>query len=145
MTPETETLSHAAVSNGGDGSDTTTTRASETRESNSSNWGRGSGQGGRTRRGGYQGRDGRGRRFNRPSYTSLTRNFKGEVEHFGAVLGATSEQREAKDQYKKFSKKLKQYIIREFQNPEDIVVLVRDLKYSTTVSNTSRPTSMSTE
>ena len=29
--------------------------------------------------------------------------INGEVEDFGAVLGTTSEQREAKDQYKKFA------------------------------------------
>ena len=44
------------------------------------------------------------------------------------VLGIMSEQREAKDQYKKFSEKPKQYILRVFQNPEDIIVLVRYLK-----------------
>ena len=55
------------------------------------------------------------------------------MEDFGAVLGTTSEQREAKDQYKKFSKKLKQYILRVFQNPEDIIVLVRDFKDPTIV------------
>ena len=58
------------------------------------------------------------------------------MEDLGAVLGATSEQREAKDQYKKFSEKMKQYILREFQNYEDIIVLVRDLKYPTTILNT---------
>ena len=54
----------------------------------------------------------------------MIRNFKGEVEDFGAVLGITSEQREAKDQYKKFSENLRQYILREYHNPEDIIVLV---------------------
>ena len=58
------------------------------------------------------------------------------MEDLGAVLGATSEQIEAKDQYKKFSEKMKQYILREFQNSEDIIVLVRDLKYPTTILNT---------
>ena len=58
------------------------------------------------------------------------------MEDLGAVLGATSEQIEAKDQYKKFSEKMKQYILREFQNYEDIIVLVRDLKYPTTILNT---------
>ena len=58
-----------------------------------------------------------GGRFNPPEYTSSIRNSKGEVEDFGVVLGTTSEQREAKDQYKKFSKNLKQYILRYFQKP----------------------------
>ena len=38
-----------------------------------------------------------------------------EKWNFFAILGTTSEQREDKDQYKKFSKKLKQYILREFK------------------------------
>ena len=67
------------------------------------------------------------------------------MEDFGTVLGTTYKQREAKYQYKKFSEKLKQYILREFQNPEEIIVLVRDLKYPTTVLNTSRPTSLLSE
>ena len=47
------------------------------------------------------------------------------MEDFGAVLGTTPEQREAKDQYNKFSEKLKQYILRVFQNREYIIVMVR--------------------
>ena len=67
------------------------------------------------------------------------------MDNFGVVLGTTYEQREAKDQCNKFSEKLKQYILRVFQNPEDIIVLVRYLKDPTTVLNTSRPTAMSAE
>ena len=145
MTPETETASTAAWSNDRDGSDATITSASNTSESNSSNGGRGSGQGGCTGRGGHQGCGGRGGRFNQLEYTSSIRNFKGEVEDFGAVLGTTSEQREAKYQYKKFSKKLKQYILRVFHNPEDIIVLVRYLKYPTIILNTSIPIALSAE
>ena len=145
MTPETETASPAAEINGGDSSDTTITRASETSEPNSRKGETGRGRGGCTRRGGHQGRGGRGRHFNRPAYTSLIRNFKGEVEDFGAVLGTTSEQREAKDRYKKFSEKLKQYILRVFQNNEDVIVLVRYIKDHTIVFNTSRPTVLSEE
>ena len=103
MTPETETTSSAAGSNGGDGSDATITSASETSESNSSNGGQGRGRGDCSGRGGHQGCGARGQHFNCPSYTSSIRNFNGEVEDFGAVLGTTSEQREAKDQYKKFA------------------------------------------
>ena len=65
------------------------------------------------------------------------------MEDFDAVLGTMCEQREAKDQYKKFSDNLKQYILRLFQNPEYIIVLVRDLKDHTIVLNTSRPTALS--
>ena len=64
---------------------------------------------------------------------------------FGAVLGTMSEQREAKGQYKKFSEKLKQYILRVFQNTEDIIALVRDLKDPTIVLNASRSTALSTK
>ena len=67
------------------------------------------------------------------------------MEDFGADLGTTSEQREAKDQYKKFSKMLKQYILRQFHNTEDIIVLVRYLKYNKNLLNTSEPTSLSEE
>ena len=67
------------------------------------------------------------------------------MEDFGAVLGTTSEQREAKYQYKKFSKKLNQYILRELHNLEDIFVPVRYLKYPTTILNTSRTTALSSE
>ena len=55
------------------------------------------------------------------------------------VLGATYEQREAKDQCNKFSEKLKQYILRVFQSPEDIIVLVRDLKDPTIVKTHQDP------
>ena len=48
------------------------------------------------------------------------------MEDLGVVLGTLSEKREAKDQYKKFNEKLKQYILGEIQNPEDIIFLVRD-------------------
>ena len=47
------------------------------------------------------------------------------MEDSRTVLGTMYEQREAKDQYNKLSKKLKQYIIRVLQNPEDIIVMVR--------------------
>ena len=67
------------------------------------------------------------------------------MEDFGAVLGTTSEQREAKYKYNKFSEKLKQYTLIEFHNPEDIIVLVRDLKYPTIVLNTSRTTALPAE
>ena len=108
MTPETETATPAAGSNGRDGSDTTTTRSSETIESSSSNGGQGLRKGDCHVRGGHQGRGGLGRRFNHPAYKSSNRKFKGEVEDFGTVLGTTSEQREAKDQYRKLIEKLKQ-------------------------------------
>ena len=67
------------------------------------------------------------------------------MEDFGAVLGTMSEQREAKDQYKKFSEKPKQYILRVFQNLEDIIVLVRYLKYPKIVLNSSIPTALLAE
>ena len=67
------------------------------------------------------------------------------MEDFGAVLGTTSEQREAKDQYKKFSENLKQYTLRVSHNPEYIIVQVRDLKDPKIVLNTSSPTLLSAE
>ena len=44
------------------------------------------------------------------------------------VLGTTAKQREATDKYIKFREKLKQYILLEFHKPEDIIIMVRDLK-----------------
>ena len=114
-------------------------------KSSASNRGQGRGRGSRTGRGSHQGRGGRGRRFNRPEYKSSIRNFKVEVDNFGVVLGITAKQRESKDQNKKFSEKLKQYILQEFQNPEEIFILVRDLKDPTTFFKTSRTTALSTE
>ena len=67
------------------------------------------------------------------------------MEDFGAVLGNTSEQRGAKDQYRKFIKKLKQYILRVFQKHEYIIVLVRYLKDPNFFLNASRPTALSAE
>ena len=55
------------------------------------------------------------------------------------------EQRKAKHQYKKFRYKMKQYVLQELQNPEDIIVLVQYLKYSIPVLDTSRTTAISTE
>ena len=107
MTPEPETASPAAGSNDEDNSDAKITHAYETSESSSRNGRRGCGQGYHTRRGNHQVCGGRVQCFNRSAYTSLIRDFKGEVEDFGAVLGATSEQREDNDQYKKFGEKLK--------------------------------------
>ena len=73
----------------------------------------------------------------------MIRNFKGEVEEFRAVLGTMSEQRESKDQYKKFGENPKQYILRVLYNPEYIMVLIRYLKDLTTVLNTSITTELS--
>ena len=117
MTSETETASPAAGRNVGDVSDAKISLASETRESNSRNGVQGRVQGGHSSRGGHQRNVRRGGRFNCPAYTSSIRNFKGEVEDFGAVLGSTSEQIEDKDQNKKFREKLKHYILRVLQNP----------------------------
>ena len=112
MTPEIETVPPAAGSNSRIGSGTTITCVSDnTRKSSARNRGRGHGRESCKGRGGHQGRDRRVRCFNRPSYTSLIGNFKGEVENFSAFLGTTAKQREAKYQYKNFREKLKRYIL----------------------------------
>ena len=69
-----------------------------TRKPSSRNGGQGRGQCGVGGRGSYQGRAGRGRRFNHPAYASLISNFKREVHDSGTVLGNTGNKREAKDQ-----------------------------------------------
>ena len=146
MTTETETVSLATGINGGDGSDAKITRVSATTsKSIASNGVQVYVWVGHTGIVDHQGWGGRGGRFNHPEYTSFIRKFKVKVDGFGTVLGTTAEQREFEDQYKNFSKNLKQYIQLEFRNTEDIIVLIRDLKYPTTVLNTSRPTALSTE
>ena len=67
MTPEIEMASPSVGINSGDKSDATITRASETSESNSNNGGQGRGWVCCTGRGGNQGRDGIGVRFNLPA------------------------------------------------------------------------------
>ena len=57
----------------------------------------------------------------------------------------TAKQRESKDQWKKISEKLKQYILQELQNPEDIIDLVLDLKDPMTVLDTSQLTALFTK
>ena len=84
----------------------------DTSESIANNRGRKRGQGGHTIRGSHQECGVQYGRFNLPVYTSSIRNFNEEVDDFIAVLGTTAEQREAKDQYRKFSENLKQYILR---------------------------------
>ena len=109
------------------------------------NAGRGRGRGGRGERGGYQGRHGRGSgRYNRTN-TSSVLSFKGEVEGVAATLGTTAERRKIKDEFQIFSEKLKQYLLREFKNPEDIIVLVRDIKDPMTVHDATKPLALSEE
>ena len=128
MTPETDIIPPDVRISGGGGDITTAQGHETTRESSSNNGGRGQGWCGYWVCSGHQGSGGRGRRFNRPAYTSSIWDFKGEVDYFGALLDTTVNQIEAKDQYKKFSENLKQYVIQELQNPEDIIALVWDLK-----------------
>ena len=112
MTPRTETASPATGSNGADVNDTIITCSSDTMiKSSPRNRGQGHGQGDHTWSSGHPWCAGRGGRFNWLAYTSSIRNFKGEVDKFGAVLWTTYKQREPKDYYKKFSKKLNQYIL----------------------------------
>ena len=80
-----------------------------------------------------------------PSIHIINQELQGRSGGFWRGLGTISEQREAKNQYKKFRKNQKQYIIREFQNPEDIIVLVRYLKDPTTILNTSITTAISAQ
>ena len=58
--------------------------------------------------------------------------FNGKVEESGIVLGNTDKQREANYQFKKFSEKLKQYVLQKCQNLEDIIILVRYKKINYT-------------
>ena len=93
------------VRNDGEG-DTTTTLGHETmRESSTRNWGQGQ------VRSGHQGCGGWSGLFNLPAYTSSIWNFRVEVDDLGEVLVTMGDQREAKDQYKKFREKLKQYVL----------------------------------
>ena len=145
MTLETETAPPAVGSSGKEGDTATTQSHNNTSESRQSNGGLGKcrvSHGGRIS---HQGREGWGRCFNCPAYMSLIQNFKGEADDFSMVLRTTSDQREAKDQYKKFNQKLKHYVIQEFHDPENIIVLVWDSKYPLTMLYTSRPTALYTQ
>ena len=144
MTLETKTDPPSAGSSAGEG-EVTTKRAQKTIESSTYNGGQWQGRCGCEGRSSHQGYGGRGGCFNRPAYTSSIINFKGEVEDFGAVLGNTAYQREAKDQYKKFIKNLKQYVILYFQHPQSIIFLVWDVKPPMTVLDTSKSTAISTQ
>ena len=78
MTPETETSSTSAASNGGDGSDAKTTHDSDmTSKSIARNGGRGRGRGGRIRRGGHQVCGGQGLRLKRLEYTLIYQKLQG--------------------------------------------------------------------
>ena len=46
----------------------------------------------------------------------------------GAVLGKFAEHLRIKEQFKTFQEKVKQYVLREFHNQRDIIIVVRDLK-----------------
>ena len=85
------------------------------------------------------------RRLQPNSIHIIDQKIQGRSGGFWHGFGTTSEQREANAQYKKFSENLKQYILRVFQNPEDIIVLVRYLKDPTIVLNIPRSTALSSE
>ena len=67
------------------------------------------------------------------------------MEEFGAVLGTTAKQIEAKHQFKKISEKVNEYVLQEFYNPKYIIVMLRGVKILMVILNTSGPTSLSTE
>ena len=109
MSTGSETAPPGAVRNSRDNIDTKTTRYPNiTSESNGSNVGQWRGHWGHVGRGGHHRPGGQVGIFNWPLYTPYIQNFKGEVENFGAVLGTTAEQREAKYQYKKFDENMNQ-------------------------------------
>ena len=70
--------------------------------------------------------------------------LKGHGRRFFMVLGNRYKHREAKYQFKKFSKNLEEYVLRDFQNPEDIIILVQDIKDPMAVLNKSITTEIST-
>ena len=124
MNPKTELSPSAAEISGGEVDATTTGGHKTMSESSTINGVRGQGWCGRVGISVHQGWGGWGRRVNWPVYTSSIQKFKVELDYFRAVLGTTAKRRESKDQYKKFSNKLKQYVLQEFQNHDYINVLV---------------------
>ena len=93
MTQETKTAQPAAGISGGEVDAKTTWGYKNMRESSSSNRGLGRGIAGHGGRGGHQVCGIWGGCFNRPAYTSSIRNFRGEVDDYGTVLGTTDKQR----------------------------------------------------
>ena len=69
------------------------------------------------------------RRNNQPGNRSLA-NFTSEVPSVRSVLGTVAEQCIMKDQFKTFQDKVKQYVLRDFDNPREIIIVFRDLKYT---------------
>ena len=67
------------------------------------------------------------RRKNQLGNRSLA-NFTGKVPSVGSILGTVSEQRSMKDQFKTFQDKLKQYLLHKFDNPKDVIIVIRSLK-----------------
>ena len=46
----------------------------------------------------------------------------------GSVIGTVTKQRSTKDKFKNFQDKVKKYVLREFDNPREIIIVVRDIK-----------------
>ena len=64
---------------------------------------------------------------NKPENLSLA-SFAGELPSVGAVLGTVSEQRIVKDHFINFQYKVKQYVLYKFNNPIDVIIVIRDIK-----------------
>ena len=69
---------------------------------------------------------GRNSRNARNNQRATGPRFKGAVETL-ATLGTRAE-RQDKDQFIRFQEDLKNYVMREFKQPQDIVVVIKDLK-----------------
>ena len=69
----------------------------------------------------------RSRGGNQPVNRSL-KSFTGEVPSVGSELGTVAEHRIMNDPFKTFQKKVKQYVLRKFDNTRYIIVVVWDLK-----------------
>ena len=67
------------------------------------------------------------RRNNQPENRALA-SFTCEVPSVGTVFGTVSEQHSTNYQFKTFQNKSKQYVLRDFDNPRDIIIVVGDLK-----------------
>ena len=62
-----------------------------------------------------------------------------------SILGTFSEQCSTKDQLKTFQVKVKQYVLRKFDNPRGIIIAVRDLKDAYAHIDMDKPINISKE
>ena len=86
-----------------------------------------------------------GSRRNNQPVNRVLENFTGEVPSFGDVLETVAKNCSMKDQFKTFQTKVKQYILKKFNNRRDVSVVIRDIKYPYSHLDIEKPINISKE